>query len=247
MRSVVSCPAPESRALAHLYDDDHDMSRVFLIHGMGRTPASMWMLDRRLRGAGYRPSLFGYFVTVDDLDEIAERFASHVGRVLAADAEKSGDASPSDASPGYAVVSHSLGGVVTRLAGPRLPPGLRCCVMLAPPNRPPAAARALSDNPVFRLFTRDAGRKVSDPAFYAALPVPEAPVLVVAGTRGPRADWLPYGDRPNDSILQVDETRLEGAATVLVHGVHSFLMNRRDVFDAIRSFFGTTGFTVTTR
>ena len=46
------------------------MWRVFLIHGMGRTPASMWVLDRRLRGAGYHPSLFGYFVTVTDLEEI---------------------------------------------------------------------------------------------------------------------------------------------------------------------------------
>jgi alpha-beta hydrolase superfamily lysophospholipase len=212
------------------------MSRVFLIHGMGRTPASMWVLDRRLRGAGYRPSLFGYFVTVSDLEEIAGRFAAHVGRVVAADAERSG------AETGYAVVSHSLGGVVARLAAPRLPPGLSCCVMLAPPNRPPAAARALAENPVFRLLTQDAGRKINDPEFFAGLPVPEVPLLVVAGTRGPRAAWLPHGGRPNDSVLQVDETRLEGAATVTVHGVHTFLMNRKDVFDAVRSFFAATGF-----
>lgn len=211
--------------------------RVFLIHGMGRTPVSMWVLDRRLRGAGYRPSLFGYLVTVRDLDDIAARFAAHVERVVAADAERDGGA-----SPGYAVVSHSLGGVITRLAGPRLPPGLACCVMLAPPNRPPTAARVLSENPVFRLFTQDAGKKIADSAFFAELPVPEAPVLVVAGTRGPRAAWLPFGDRPNDSVLLVDETRLEGATTLMVHGVHSFLMNRKDVFDAIRSFFATVGF-----
>lgn len=203
--------------------------RVFLIHGMGRTPASMWILDRRLRGAGHRPSLFGYFVTVADLDEIAARFAAHVERVRAADAEGGEDR-------GYAVVSHSLGGIVTRLASPRLPPGLRCLAMLAPPNQPPAVVRTLTDNAVFRLLTQDSGRKLNDPAFYESLPVPDVPILVVAGTRGPRAEWLPFAGRPNDSVLRVDETILEGAPTVSVHGVHTFLMNRRDVFAAVRQF-----------
>ncbi len=189
----------------------------------------MWILDRRLRGAGYRPSVFGYFVTVNDLDEIAARFAAHVERVRADDAA-GGDEGD------YAVVSHSLGGIVTRLASPRLPPGLRCLVMLAPPNQPPAVARTLRDNAVFRLFTQDTGRKLNDPAFYDSLPVPEVPILVVAGTRGPRAEWLPFAGKPNDSILCLDETLLEGAPTLSVHGVHTFLMNRRDVFDALCQF-----------
>lgn len=205
--------------------------RVFLIHGMGRTPASMWVLDRRLRGAGYRPSLFGYFVAANDLDDIAVRFAAHLERVLAADG--GGD---------YAIVSHSLGGLIARLASPRLPPGLKCCVMLAPPNRPPVVVDTLQDNALFRLATRDAGRKLADPAFYDSLPVPSAPVLVIAGTRGPRAEWLPFRGALNDAILRVDETRLEGAPTLAVAGVHTFLMNRGDVFAAIRQFFGAHGF-----
>ena len=194
--------------------------RVFLIHGMGRTPASMWILDRRLRGAGHRPSLFGYFVTVADLDEIAERFAAHVERVLDADAETG------NGGDGYAIISHSLGAVITRLAGDRLPPGLLCCVMMAPPNQPPSIVRALSGNPIFKLFTQDTGRKLNDLTFYDRLPVPDVPVLVIAGTRGPRAPWLPFGGRTNDSIVELGETRLEGAATLGVHGVHTFLMNR---------------------
>jgi len=214
--------------------------RVFLIHGMGRTPVSMWILDRRLRGAGHQPSLFGYFVAVSDLDEIAERFAAHVRRVLAADAEKGLDASSHDTS-GYAIVSHSLGAVVTRLAGDRLPEGLRCCVMLAPPNRPPSIVQVLAGSSLFRLMTQDTGRRLADPEFFDRLPVPQVPVLVIAGTRGPRSSWLPFGGRPNDSILQVGETRLEGAPTLVVHGVHTFLMNRRDVFDAVRQFLAREG------
>ncbi len=195
----------------------------------------MWVLERRLRAAGYHPSLFGYFVTVSDLDEIARRFTGHIERVLAADAAHGG--TQSHTQPGYAIVSHSLGGVITRLASPRLPPGLVGCVMLAPPNRPPTMARAMSESSLYRLLTRGAGRMLTDPGFYDELPVPEVPILVIAGTGGPRAAWLPFRGEINDTILRLDETRLEGVPTLEVPAVHTFLMNRADVFDAIREFF----------
>ena len=59
---------------------------------------------------------------------------------------------------------------------------------------------------------------------------------MVAGTRGPRAAWLPFGGELNDGIVRVAETRLEGASQVLVHGAHTFLMNRRDVARAVLDF-----------
>lgn len=206
--------------------------RVFLIHGMGRTPASMWVLDRRLRAAGYRPSLFGYFVTVSDLDSIAERFLRHVEQVR----EDDGD------DAGYAIVSHSLGGVITRLASPRLPAGWRAFVMLAPPNRPPAVVTdVIGELKLFRLFTRDAGEKLKDPEFYRVLPPPRAPALVIAGVGGPRLDRL-HLDAPNDGVLRAEETRLEGTEHVEIDAVHTFLMNRADVLERILGFFTRHGF-----
>lgn len=204
--------------------------RVFLIHGMGRTPASMWILDRRLKAAGYRPSLFGYFVLAEDLGDIAGRFRRHVERVLSQDALATGK------TPEYAVISHSLGGIITRVVSPELPPGFRAFVMLAPPNHPPSVVESI-DNPLFRLFTQDAGQKLRDPAFYDALPKLAAPTLVVAGNAGPTASWLPFGEQPNDGIVTVEETRLEGAEFLEVPAMHTFLMNRGDVFDAVQGFF----------
>lgn len=212
--------------------------RVFLIHGMGRTPISMWVLKFRLERAGYRTSLFGYLVTVSDLDRIAERFAERVRREMAAEvaAGHGSAAAEDDGAPSYAVVGHSLGNIITRLASPELPPGFRRFVMLAPPNRSPVIARTLGNNELFRAATRDAGEKLIDERFYSELPELAVPSIIIAGTRGPRARWLPFGGEPNDSILRVDETRLEGVPAIDVHGVHSFLMNRRDVFAAVRRF-----------
>jgi hypothetical protein len=146
---------------------------------------------------------------------------------------------PGKASLRYAVVGHSLGNVIARLATPRLPPGWCRFAMLAPPNRASVMAQALGDNAIYRATTRDTGQKLTDEAFFAGLPMPEVPSLIIAGTRGPRAAWLPFRGEPNDAVLKVAETELEGVPRIEVDGIHSFLMNRRDVFEAIRDFFAS--------
>lgn len=203
--------------------------QVFLIHGMARSPVSMALLASRLRKAGHSTHLFGYFVTRETLDDIAERLASRVEKALVSD---------HDAAEGapYAIVGHSLGNVIMRLASPRLPPGLARLVMIAPPNRPVVAARWLVDNAVYKALTQDAGQKLADPDFFDRLPHPTVPTLVIAGTSGLSAPWLPFEGRPNDCVVAVDETHLEGAERLEVEGIHTFLMNRRDVFDAVHGF-----------
>ncbi len=219
--------------------------RVFLIHGMGRTPISMWILGRRLQGEGHRVSLFGYAVTLADLDAITERFVNRVRQVMTADAVAAGaDAAlgaDADAALGYAIVGHSLGNLVARMASPRLPAGLCRFAMLAPPNRPPVVVHTLKNNPLFRALTRDAGRRLADEEFFAALPVPEVPSLIIVGTGGPLASWLPFAGQPNDGVLRVDESRLEGVRMTEVPGIHTFLMNRADVFAIVRGFFADSG------
>lgn len=205
--------------------------RVFLLHGLARTAASMSVLAYRLRRAGHRPASFGYQVLTRSVDGVVERFRGRVERVLAEDRAR--DAT---AIVPYALVGHSLGGLVARLAAPDLPPGLRRLVLLAPPNRPPAIAAALAKNLLFRAVTRDAGRQLTESSFFGRLPAPEVPTLVVAGTRGPRSPSLPFRGELNDGIVRVSETRLDGAPLVLVHGVHTFLMNRRDVARTVVQF-----------
>ncbi len=206
--------------------------RVFLIHGMARSPVSMALLAARLRKAGHKTHLFGYFVTRETLQDIAERLVRRVAKALASDGQDA------RCEP-YAIVGHSLGNVIARLASPGLPPGLASMVMIAPPNRPAIAARWLVDNAVYRVLTRDAGQKLADPEFFERLPAPFVPTLVIAGTVGLKASWLPFEGRPNDGVVALEETHLEGATTLEVEGIHTFLMNRRDVFEAVHGFLET--------
>ena len=199
--------------------------RVFLIHGMGRTSVSLALLARRLRLAGHDVSSYGYFVSRDALEVIADRFVEHITRHLDGDDE-------------FAVVGHSLGNVITRMVLARLP-RLTRLVMLAPPNLPPALARRLQGNPIFRVLTQDAGRKLVDAdVFYASLPVPAVPTLIVAGTRGPRFAGSPWQGRENDGIVGVDETVLDGPSIshVTVNAVHTLIMNDVEVSRLVLRF-----------
>lgn len=207
--------------------------RVFLIHGMGRTPASMAWLALRLRWAGHRTRLFGYSVTLETLDQIAERFLRQVRQTVEEDARDAAEPRP------FAVVGHSLGNIITRMNLEALPDGLQRFVMLAPPNSPPALARELQDNPLFQAVTRDTGQTLCDEDFYETLPVPAMPTLILAGTSGPSGPWHPLGYRANDTVVAVDETRLGNIEVVEVPGVHSFLMNRGDVFERVQQFLAS--------
>ena len=105
-------------------------------------------------------------------------------------------------------------------------------------------ARALESNPLFRWLSGDAGAKLTSEGFYRRLPLPDAPTLVIAGDRGPSAPWLPFGGGANDGIVRVAEARLPGVPLLVVHGAHTFLMNRRDVVRAVLQFLGAESITL---
>ncbi len=206
--------------------------RVFLLHGMGRTPASMWLLAWRLRQAGHQPSLFAYAVSLTALDEIVAKLRTQIAATLDRDRRSAG----ADDEPTYAVIGHSLGNLLTRLASPELPAGFCRFLQLAPPNQSPATARLLQGQKIFQAITQDAGRKLADEEFFATLPVPQVPTLILAGDAGPRQNFLPFHGEPNDGVLSVEETRLPGVAHLVLPAIHTFIMNRRDTTRAILAF-----------
>lgn len=205
--------------------------RVFLIHGMGRSRASLLLLARRLQKLGHTPSTFGYMVTREPLDDIGARFIAHIEAVRDADAAAG---APADAP--YAIVGHSLGNIITRLSTDALPCALARFIMLAPPNQPPVMADRLKQNPVFRMLTQDAGQRLADPGFYATLARPDVPTLIINGDAGPRAAWLPFAGAPNDGVVAVAETELDGVEAETFPAIHTLIMNRADVTARIDRF-----------
>lgn len=192
---------------------------IFLIHGMGRSPASMLILKQRLKQLGHRTHLFGYAAWAENLDGVSARLVQKIERVAGAQP--------------YAVIGHSLGSVILRRALADLvanPPAQS--FLLAPPMRACKAARYFSRYRLYRALTGEMGGLLADEAFMQSLPLP-ANTVIYAGTGGPRASWLPFGNEANDGILALDEVASEGGERVEVAASHTFIMNSRAVLDDI--------------
>lgn len=200
---------------------------VVLLHGLGRSRASLWPLGRRLRQAGFQVRNFPYAPAFHRFDTLVASLHDFIVERVS--------------TPCYHLVGHSLGNILIR-ARFRVgyPSGLGRIVMLAPPNQPPDLARRLKSCPPFQLWSGESGRLLASEDFYATLPIPTVPFGVIAGNKGQRITF----DEPNDGIITVESTCLDGMADHLtLHHAHTFLMNSRDTAKATIAFLREGQFT----
>lgn len=194
---------------------------ILLVHGMGRTPTSMFRLGAAFRRAGRRTCYFGYFPTFESLPAILARLSRRLQK-LAALGEPIG------------LAAHSLGGLLLRIALHELPEvPVHHLVMMGTPNRPPRLAAWFWQWRLFRAITRDCGRLLASPDAIPSIPPPHFPYTLIAGTQSGFHSRLAFGDEPNDGIVAVSETRIHDRdQPLLVPAIHSFLMDNRAVQQA---------------
>ena len=201
---------------------------VIVIHGLGRTPASMAILSRRLEGEGFRVVRFGYPSTSEPMDALVGRLEAEVGRCCGAGSET------------MHFVTHSMGGVLVRayLAQQRRPHGGRV-VMLSPPSQGSEIIDAFAESSLLRSFLGPAGSRLGTDAAGIAnqLPPIRFSLGIIAGDRSlnPLGSWLIPG--PDDGKVGVDRAKLDGAADFIVlPATHTFIMNRSDVAEEVVHF-----------
>jgi alpha-beta hydrolase superfamily lysophospholipase len=194
--------------------------RVLLVHGLGRSPLSTWGLARFLRRGGHITEHFGYIAAVESFARIRSRLRYRLERLA-------------QFRP-YAVVGHSLGGLLLRDAVRELYPEPAHLVMLATPNQAPRLARRVHSFWPYRMVTGQLGQVLSRAEYFASLPVPSIPYTIVAGTAGPRGKWSPFGNEVNDGLLAATETRItKQDPLVLLPVEHTFMMRHPAVHVAV--------------
>lgn len=190
---------------------------TLLIHGLARTSLSLWGLEQRLKQAGHSTEQFGYIAFAEEFDAIAHRLHQTFQRLA-------------EAGP-YAVVAHSLGGVLTRAAlGLASVPNPHHVVMLGTPNQPPRLAPLAWKLPPFQWYTGQCGRNLTCSQFYGQLPALACPYTLIAGTAGPTGALSPFGPDINDGVVALKETRIYDHDPVHTVPVwHTFMMNNAQV------------------
>ncbi|MCG8469525.1 MAG: alpha/beta hydrolase [Gemmatimonadetes bacterium] len=201
---------------------------VLVVHGLGRTPASMAVLTTRLRKAGHDVLSFGYPSRSEPMESLVDRLGSSVERRAPG------------ATTSIHFVTHSMGGVLVRsYLGARPARHAGRVVMLSPPNRGSEIVDAFAESAMLRRLLGPAGARLGTGP--NSIPNRLGPVDfelgVITGSRSidPIGSWLIPG--PDDGKVSVERARVDGAADFLVvPATHTFIMNRSDVAHHVAHF-----------
>lgn len=207
---------------------------VVLLHGLARGPDSLAELERKLGRSGFDVVNIGYPSLRRDARELAD---DAVSRGLAGCRERG--------AARVHFVTHSLGGILVRhYLQRRAVPRLGRVVMLSPPNQGARIVDRLRRMPGFSLLGPAGTRLGTGPGSIAdELGPVEFELGVIAGDLdiNPLSPLLIRA--PNDSIVSVASTRVEGMdAHIVLPVMHTVMMRDDRLIDHVIHFLKTGAF-----
>ena len=202
---------------------------VIVLHGLGRTEASMGKIEKALVNNNYRVWNEEYASRKKDIETLA---TTHVQAGIRQCQEWSAGA--------VHFVTHSMGGILVRqYLQSNAIPELGKIVMLAPPNHGSEVVDHMKDGSFFQEIMGPAGQQLStqnNSKPNSLKPIPGT-IGIIAGsiTSDPWFAWM--FDGPNDGKVSVESARLDEMADFLVveHG-HTFIMKQDDVIEQVLYF-----------
>lgn len=213
--------------------DAESVDCVILLHGLGRTSASMDDMAEALIRDGYKVVNKSYPSRDHPIEELAP-LAIEAGLEICGELGE---------QRSVHFVTHSLGGILVRYYYDGKDPGqLGRVVMLAPPNQGSEAADDLRDVPGFDLLNGPAGSQLGKGADSVPLQLgpPEFDFAVIAGDRSIDPITSAVLPNPDDGKVSVADTKLEGMSDfVLVNVSHAYIMQNDEVIEMVKRFLRT--------
>jgi triacylglycerol lipase len=206
----------------------HPNECVVLLHGLGRSGASMLRLQFALQADGYIVWNRGYPSTDAPIEELSPVVGTAVAECRHREAAR------------IHFVTHSMGGILVRhyFQDHRVPEAGRV-VMLAPPNHGSEIVDAYRDRWWFRWATGPAGQQLGTGP--DALPRRLAPIGLPIGVIAGSASSDPWFSHlfaaDHDGKVSVASARLDGMTDlVVVDQGHTFMMNSPAVIAQVKAF-----------
>ncbi len=204
---------------------------VVLLHGLGRSESSLFLLEEALKAEGYLVVNRTYPTTEISIDGLLAYVTAAVGEC--------GEARVN-------FVTHSLGGIVARgWLKQNDPADFGRVVMLAPPNHGSEVVDELGGLTVFGMMTGPAGVELRTGP--DGIPEQLGPVTfdlgVIAGDQSINPLFSALIPGPDDGAVSVESTRIDGMADhIVVHATHTMMMNNPVVIAQVVSFLQTGAF-----
>ena len=203
------------------------MEYVILLHGLARTPRSMWIMEKKLQKAGYQVVNIGYPSRKKNVRTLAlQTIPAALYRCKSAET--------------IHFVTHSMGGILLRyyLKNYRIA-NLGRVVLLSPPNQGSELVDQLSKYWWFELFNGSAGMQLGtdSQSIPRQLGKPDFPLGIISGTVSLNPIFSRFLPSPNDGKVSIESAKAAGMLDFLaVPHSHSFIMNNRKVIGQVLFF-----------
>ncbi len=207
---------------------------VVLLHGLARVSDSLGELEEKLARAGYFAVNINYPSRSYSIDILS---ADAVGRGI-------GSCRDHDA-PVIHFVTHSLGGILLRYFQQHYGIAeLGRVVMLGPPNQGSPLVDKLLPVPGFGFITGPTGSVLDTQSeVLAELGPVNFDLGVIAGTSNINPLNFLFFSEPNDTIVSVDSTKVNGMrAHIVLPVTHTFMMRNDIVIDHTIHYLKTGAF-----